>query len=119
MKLNTKNTGNIGEELAAQWLLQKGFCILARNWRYKHSEVDIIASQKNILHFIEVKTRNSTQFGQPEESINTTKMNALKKAAVAYVEQNTEWKKIQFDVMAITLKPNNNHEFFMIEDVFF
>lgn len=114
-----KNTGNKGEAIATKWLVEKDYTILHNNWRYKHFEVDIIATKNNCLHFIEVKTRTNTKFGLPEESINTAKMNALKKAASAFLEQFPQWKNLQFDVVAITLKNDTVIEIFLIEDVYF
>lgn len=118
---DTKNKfiGNKGEDLAADWLIKNGYEIIHRNWRFKKTEVDIIASKQNILHFVEVKTRSHQKFGLPEESINSKKMEALKKAATAYLEQYTTWKNIQFDVIAITLNNNVLIDFLLIEDVFF
>lgn len=119
MNTSSKNTGNLGEEIAATWLLQNNFTVLHRNWRHKHAELDIIAVKQNKLHFVEVKTRTNAKFGLPEESISQTKMNTLKKAAAAFLEQYSEWKHIQFDVIAITLNRNVATEIFVIEDVFF
>jgi putative endonuclease len=119
MNTSSKNTGNLGEELAATWLLNNNYSILHRNWRFKHTEVDIIATKQKKLHFVEVKTRTNAKFGLPEESISQTKMNALKKAAAAFIEEYPEWKYLQFDVIAITLKGNEVEELFVIEDVFF
>lgn len=118
---DTKNKfiGNKGEELATNWLMQNNYVILHRNWRFKKTEVDIIASKKNVLHFVEVKTRTSDRYGLPEESITTKKMEALKKAAAAFLEEYTTWKNIQFDVMAITLDSKNLPSYFLIEDVYF
>jgi putative endonuclease len=114
-----KNTGNKGEDIAEKWLAEKGYTILHRNWRFKHWEVDIIASLGKKLHFVEVKTRTSYRFGKPEESITKDKMSNLKNAAEEYLYQNPEWKYIQFDVMAITLKEEEVLEVFLIEDVYF
>jgi putative endonuclease len=114
-----KNTGNKGEAIATEWLVEKEYIILYNNWRYKQTEVDIIATKNNCLHFIEVKTRTNTKFGLPEESITTAKMNALKRAASAYIEQFPQWKNLQFDVVAITLKNDVATEIFFIEDVYF
>ena len=114
-----KLTGNKGELIAEAYLIEKNYTIIAKNWRHKHLEIDIIASINKRLHFVEVKTRTNTKFGLPEESISQAKMNHLKKAAEAYLYQNPEWLKIQFDVIAITLKKNEPEEIFMIEDVFF
>jgi putative endonuclease len=114
-----KDTGNAGENIAADYLITQQFIILERNWRYKHWEVDIIASKGKFLYFVEVKTRSSYRFGMPEESIGNEKMNALKKAAEEYLYQHPEWKYIQFNVIAITMANEEVKEIFMIEDVYF
>jgi putative endonuclease len=114
-----KDTGNLGEELTAIVLKERGFNILERNWQFRYWEVDIIASLENRLHFIEVKTRKSLRYGYPEESITREKMNSLKNAAEAYLEANPAWKYIQFDVVAITITDSVLREFLMIEDVYF
>lgn len=116
---NLKATGDLGEEIAAGYLKDKGYTILERNWRYKHWEVDIIASLKHKLHFIEVKTRNSLRFGKPEESITREKMTHMKNAAEQYQYQHPEWKYIQFNVIAITLVNGVAKEIYLIEDVYF
>ncbi len=100
-------TGSEGEKLAIEWLTAKGFIIKESNWRYRHLEVDIIAEKGDTLHFIEVKTRRSTKFGNPEESINKQKMKNLKDAAEQYQFKNPGWKWIQFDVLAILYKPDS------------
>ncbi len=116
---HNRMTGNKGEEIAAGYLVKNGYTLLARNWRYRHWEVDIIASKDRFLHFIEVKTRYSLRYGRPEESITRDKMNNLKNAAEEYQYQHPEWKYIQFDVMAITLVNDEAKEIFVIEDVYF
>lgn len=98
-------TGLEGEKLAAEWLTAKGYVIKELNWRHRHWEVDIIAIKGDTLHFVEVKTRRSTKYGNPEESINKQKMKNLKDAAEQYQHQNPGWKWIQFDVLAILHKP--------------
>lgn len=114
-----KRTGNIGEAMAVDFLVKKNYEILFTNWRFKQTEVDIIALLNNTVHFIEVKTRTQNQFGLPEDSINNRKMNALKKAAVAFMEANTNYTLLQFDVVSIQLNATNNASIFFIEDVFF
>jgi putative endonuclease len=116
---NHIETGDLGEEIACNFISEKGFQILERNWRFKHWEVDIIASSKRKLHFIEVKTRNSLRFGKPEESITREKMTHLKNAAEQYQYQHPEWKYLQFDVIAITLVHGIAKEIYLIEDVYF
>lgn len=114
-----KDTGNKGEKIAANYLVDKGFIIEALNWRFKHWEVDIFASNKNTLHCIEVKTRTSYLYGNPEESIHQSKMNALKNAAEEYLLQHPQWKNLQFDVISIALNDGQVSEIFMLEDVYF
>jgi putative endonuclease len=99
-------TGLAGEKLAVEWLTMRGYKIRVENWRYRHLEVDIIAEKGDTLHFVEVKTRRSTKFGNPEESINKQKMKNLKDAAEQYQHQHPGWKWIQFDVLAILYKPD-------------
>jgi putative endonuclease len=112
-------TGEQGETMAAAYLTAKGYTICARNWRFRHWEVDIIASKGKFLHFIEVKTRNSLRFGMPEESITREKMNHLRNAAEEYQYRYPEWKYVQFDVIAITLVKEEVKEILLIEDVYF
>ena len=110
-------TGATGERLAAEWLTRKGFHIKELNWRHRHWEVDVIADKANTLHFIEVKTRRSTKFGNPEESITKLKMQHLKDAAEQYQLINPGWKWIQFDVLAILFKPDEV-EYWFNQDVY-
>ncbi len=118
-KTSNQYKGALGENIATNYLIENGFVILERNWRYKHCEVDIICQKNNSLHFIEVKTRLTNQFGNPEESINEKKMNALKKAAEEYLTQNPACCLLQFDVIAIKLNGEKIEELYFIDDVFF
>jgi putative endonuclease len=110
-------TGSTGEKLAANWLREKQFIIKEINWRYKHLEVDIIAHKGDTLHFIEVKTRTTTEFGNPEESITKLKMKNLRDAAEQYQFLNPGWKWIQFDVLAILFK-SGKVDYWFNQDVY-
>ena len=81
--------------------------------------MDIIASKDNKLHFVEVKTRHTTMYGYPEESIKKDKMQSLKNAAEAYLNLYPQWKYIQFDVVSIMLCNDEPKEIFLIEDFYF
>ncbi len=111
-------TGKMGEELATSYIIKNGFLMIERNWRYKHSEVDIIASKEKTLHFFEVKTRIGQQLTLPETSVTSKKMNKLKEAAAEYLYQHPEWKYLQFNILAITLLAKKEAEYFLIEDVY-
>jgi len=110
-------TGMLGEKMALKYLSDKGYIILHQNWRHSHWEVDVIASLKNTLHFIEVKTRRTKKFGYPEEDVTKKKLINLINASEEFLFLNPEWKLIQFDILSITIIKNEPMEFFLIEDV--
>jgi putative endonuclease len=112
------NTGLLGERMAKEYLLKKGFSILHENWRHGHWEVDVIASLNNTLHFIEVKTRRTQKFGYPENDVSKKKIENLINASEEFLFLNPAWKLIQFDVLSITVLKNKPVEFFFIEDVY-
>lgn len=113
-----KTIGEKGEETAVNWLNRKGYAIIERNWRYKHWELDIIASKGNMLHIIEVKSRSTVHFGYPEAAINPRKLASLKNGAEEYLNLHTKWESIQIDVLTITWKLGKAQEIFIIEDVY-
>lgn len=118
MSNHNQKVGKDGEDLAVQYLLDNGFKIKDRNWRFGHYEVDIFAFKEPILHIVEVKTRTSLRFGLPEESITTKKFRMLQDAAVAYLDLHPQYTKIQFDILSITILDNQPIEYFYIEDYF-
>lgn len=117
--MNNKDTGFLGEKMAKDYLISNGFTILACNWRYKHLEIDIIASKENRLHIVEVKTRNGIKFGYPEQHVSHKKLQLLKNAAAMYQYQHAHWKYMQFDIIAIYKLTNIVWDILFIEDVFF
>lgn len=111
------DTGKKGEELARAWLVENNFLILHKNWRHKNWEIDIVSVKKDVLHFIEVKTRTSNVYGYPEDTVSKKKIAYMIDAADEYLQLYPRWKRIQFDVMAITII-KGEVEFFFIEDVY-
>jgi len=114
-----RQTGIIGESIAAIFLEQNGYTILEKNWRLKHLEVDIIANKADKLHVIEVKTRTNTKFGFPEQSVTPLKMKHLKDAAAEYLHLFPHWKKVQFDVVSIFIQKQEASKIDLFEDVYF
>jgi len=112
------DTGLLGEKMAIEYLLKKGFSILHQNWRHSHWEVDVIASLNNTLHFIEVKTRRTQKFGYPENDVSKKKIENLINASEEYQFIYPQWKLIQFDVLSISILKNKPVEYFFIEDVY-
>jgi putative endonuclease len=117
-KTTRQITGKKGEDIAADYLVNQHYQLLHRNWRSGKSEVDIIASFADTLHFIEVKTRSNKDFGLPESKVNAAKLKQLKLAASAYLQQHPQWKFIQFDIVSINLEPGNQPEIYLIRDIF-
>lgn len=93
--------GKKGEKLAAEFLLKKGYKIVAQNFRYQKAEVDIIARKKNILAVIEVKTRSTPHFGDPQNFIKQKQINLLVKAIDFFVNEHQLDVEVRFDIVAI------------------
>lgn len=99
-----REKGKIGEDIAVEFLKSRGFDILEQNYYYQHGEIDIIAKQNGVLVFVEVKTRRSTAFGEPQESVTPKKQELLRRTAEGYVlERNIGEVECRFDVVAIVM----------------
>lgn len=94
-------TGKIGEELAKDYLLKKGYRILDINWIFNHKEIDIVASNDNKIIFIEVKTRSNTVFELPKEAVTIRKQKNLVYAADAYLQQKEIVLESRFDIISV------------------
>lgn len=110
--------GTAGEALAVQYLNGKGYSIVAVNYRFEKSEIDIIAKHNETLVFVEVKARSTNRFGFPEEAISEKKKEKLMEGAEAFLLENNLQCPIRFDVIAIT-KSGNDVAVEHIEDAFF
>lgn len=110
-------TGKQGELLAVNALKDKGFEILETNWRFKNLEADIIAQKEDCLVIVEVKTRQSNYFGEPETFVNKQKQTNLIKTANAYVQQNKLEVEVRFDIISIIIG-KQKHQINHIEDAF-
>ena len=111
--------GKKGEDLAAGWLKGKGFTILDRNWRSARCEVDIIAARQGIYHFIEVKSGTGSSYGRPEERVSRKKIGNLMRAAVAWQHRFAQpGKRVQYDVLSVSMLRDKEPEYLLIEDVY-
>ena len=102
--MESHDLGEYGEELAARYLLSKGYSILERNWRHAKAEVDIIALRGDTLAVVEVKSRSSEAFGDPLESVSREKIRLLRKAINAYVNLKGIDLEIRFDLIGVVLE---------------
>lgn len=96
--------GRRGEDAATQYLQQRGYEVLARNWRSGRAEVDIIvvSPDQQTLIFVEVKTRSTDFYGYPELAVTARKMELLYEAADAWQEEMGWTRDIRFDILALT-----------------
>ncbi len=99
-----RRLGRRGEEIAAAYLQQQGYFILARNWRCPAGELDIVAREGETLAFVEVRTRRGDRYGTPEESITPAKQAKLVELAQTYLQENgladENWR---IDVVAVEM----------------
>ena len=106
---NKKATGDYGEKAACDFLKKQGYKIVERNKRESHKEIDIIATNKNYIAFIEVKTRSVgddlyNRYGTPASAVNATKQANLIAAARSYLKSNPTDKQPRMDVIEVYLK---------------
>ncbi len=107
MKQFNLKTGQIGENIAEEYLKGRGYKILERNFKTKYAEIDLVAKQKNELVFVEVRTKRGLDFGNPEDSLNKTKLRKLWFNARGYINW-TRWRgPYRIDAVCIVLKPDN------------
>ena len=109
--------GKWGEQEAADYLLRKGYSILGKNIRTPHGEIDILASLDQILIFIEVKTRGSTTFGNPEIAIDARKLRHMEQSALFYVQKIDYAGTWQCDAIAILKSESQPIEIVHFENV--
>jgi putative endonuclease len=113
-----KELGKRGEEIALRFLKKKGYRIIEKNYVCNTGEMDIIAKEKDILVFIEVKTRTSREFGPPQLAVNFSKQRQLSMVALNYLnEKRLKDVKARFDVVAILLE-GEEEKIELIRDAF-
>ncbi len=101
--MDNRAKGTTGEAQAAEYLRQKGYVVLQQNWRSKLGELDIIASEKDTLVFVEVKSRKSSAFGTAAQAVNPRKQQKIIKTAMGYLKsRGIVDKDVRFDVVSIT-----------------
>lgn len=107
--------GKKGEDKAASYLLDEGYRIVARNYRFDRKEIDIIAWNDDQLVIVEVRTRDSQYHEHPRESITPAKINAIAYAAEAFIMENELDCETRFDL--ICWIPNNDEDKWELEHI--
>lgn len=111
--------GRWAETRAVDWLVQKGFRIVARNWRFRHAEIDIIAFDGPVLVFVEVKGRTGLGWGDPGERIDARKKRLVVDAGLRYMSQSAYHGEIRFDIVTILGSPETGGHVRHYPDAFF
>ncbi|MDG1719847.1 MAG: YraN family protein, partial [Bacteroidia bacterium] len=101
MKTHQQILGQEGEDIAVKHLIDKGYVIIKRNYRNGHAEIDIIAQIEKQLVIVEVKTRNTSKFGDPEQSVSSKKQQLLAQATEAYLLNHDLDLMVRYDIISI------------------
>lgn len=112
------DTGAAGERIAARYLEEHGYRILDRNWHCGHKEIDIVACDGNQLVIVEVKTRNTDEYGNPEDAVTDRKIRRIVSAADAYIRLKQIDLPVRFDIVTV-IDPDGRALTEHIEDAFF
>ena len=101
-----KQMGNTSEDIALEYLQERGYRLIQRNYRCKAGEIDLIVQKDDILVFAEVRSRTGTQYGEPSESVNRKKQDKIRKTAKYYLycNRHLECYYCRFDVLSIVWK---------------
>jgi putative endonuclease len=114
---HNKQFGQLGEDIAAEYLQQKGYKILTRNYRCGRVELDIICEVNNEIVFVEVKTRTSDVMAYPEQAVGKSKQRNIRLAAENFLEENQITRSARFDIIAVV--KGTKFEIEHIEDAFY
>jgi len=107
MKAEHLEVGQLGESLARDYLKKKGYKIVEQNYRNRYAEIDLVAQKKDVLVFVEVRTKVGEQHGSPEDTLNWKKLQKVKANATAYATRS-KWNKL-YRVDAICIVLHENH----------
>jgi putative endonuclease len=116
--------GRYGEQLAVQHLEAAGTVVLARNWRCREGELDIVAREGDQLVFVEVKTRSSLAFGAPAEAVDRVKAARIRQLALRWIADEREldpslsWSSVRFDVVAVLRRRSGAPEITQVRGAF-
>ncbi|MBQ8774747.1 MAG: YraN family protein [Alistipes sp.] len=109
--------GNRGEDAAVEWLRERGYYIVERNWRAGSYEIDIIAQHFDTMHFVEVKTRHISGWQSTFDSINEQKRRTLRRGAMLYRQIHRLRHIIQFDLISVVVDDHGNSTIELTENI--
>lgn len=117
--ISSTQKGNFGEDAALRYLIDLGYSILSKNFRNRYGEIDIIGEDDGIIAFIEVKARESLEFGLPCEAVDKRKQRQIARMALLYIARNSlEDRACRFDVVEVVLNSGSVKYMRLIKDAF-
>lgn len=123
-KKNNVTKGRLGEELALQMLVKKGFKVLDQNWRHGRAEIDLIFEYQGLIVFVEVKLRHPDALVEPHMAVNKAKQKQIIKAADAWMKEKSSESdsyptECRFDIVTILFEPGHEAQIDHIENAFY
>lgn len=117
--LNKIQLGKKGEDLARKFLKEKGFNIVDHNFRCRYGEIDLVLRKEDSFHFVEVKYRQTLNYGLPQESVNIRKQKKIQNVALFWLKKRhlSMETEVHFDVLAIN-KDREGTKYEYIPDAF-
>ncbi len=116
--VSNREIGEIAEGLAKDYLIKKGYKILAQNWYHGHLELDIVAQDDDELVIVEVKSRNGLRYEHPSEAVTNSKIKRIVEAADAYLIEHELDVDTRFDIVTVIFI-DNNFELEHFKDAFY
>lgn len=110
--------GKKGEAIAKDYLLEKNYLILEKNWRYLKAEIDLITQKDGFIVFVEVKTRSANNYGDPESFVSDKQQKMIINAANEYIIKNNIEREARFDIISIIIN-NKKKDIKHIEGAFY
>ena len=102
---STNQFGELGERIAARWLVRTGWKILARRYRSGRRDIDVVAERDGLIAFVEVKSRTGDEFGDPVEAVHRRKQRELTKSAQTWIDRHgRSGETYRFDVMGVLVR---------------
>jgi putative endonuclease len=117
-KEHTRAKGLHGEEVAAEYLVGKGYKIVKKNYYSGRYEIDLIAENDTHVVFVEVKTRTSKSYGEPWEAVNRQKQRKICFGADQYIRQTQNLKEPRFDIISV-VQAGGKNEVMHLENAFY
>lgn len=119
MSESSRRKGRQGEDLAAAYLLEQGYVIMARNYRTRYGELDLVCNKDGVLVIIEVKTRWGDKYGCGAQAVIPSKIRRIRRLALEFLAgQEQWWEEIRFDVISILWHDEQHHQIDHIQAAF-